>query len=205
MTAVAMRRCWLGRVEGIEKWPERPCIAIANHESYLDFLLLGYLSERVLERPYSFWAKTRVVKHGVWSGFAAYARAIEVTRIPCLDRLLEETGQRLDEGRDVYVFPEGQRSRDGRLGHFREGYLWVARELAAPVVPVVLDGAYRAWAPSKTFPAPHRCDIRIHDPIQVSRSLDRSGVTELNQSIRRRYGEWKHEPRCIHNVVSQTA
>jgi len=50
------------------------------------------------------------------------------------------------------MFPEGTRSRDGRIQPFKPGFALLARKAAVPVVPVVIDGAFDAWP--RTWPVP---------------------------------------------------
>ena len=64
--------------------------------------------------------------------------------------MLREAGARLRDGRLVVVFPEGTRSGDGSIGEFRTGAFYLAQKSGAPVVPVFLDGGYRA-IPKRAF------------------------------------------------------
>jgi 1-acyl-sn-glycerol-3-phosphate acyltransferase len=45
-------------------------------------------------------------------------------------------------GHSILVFPEGTRTRDGRVGPFKKGVFFVARDLGLPIVPVTVTGMY---------------------------------------------------------------
>ncbi|MEM0970513.1 MAG: 1-acyl-sn-glycerol-3-phosphate acyltransferase, partial [Verrucomicrobiota bacterium] len=74
-----LRALWSRRVGGTEHLPKHgPCIVIANHASYLDFLILGSLFQSLRRRQLYFWANSKVMKHPVWRFLAHPAECIEV-------------------------------------------------------------------------------------------------------------------------------
>ena len=62
----------------------------------------------------------------------------------------------------VAIFPEGTRSKDGRLGEIKGGALMAARLGRAPIVPVGLEGAHRAWGRGLALPLP-RLNLSMMD------------------------------------------
>src|SRR3989475_13012992 len=62
---------------------------------------------------------------------------------------LDRTAGLLEAGWSVLVFPEGTRSRDGRLARFRPGVVCIARRSGATVVPVAVVGSHPAWPPGR--------------------------------------------------------
>jgi 1-acyl-sn-glycerol-3-phosphate acyltransferase len=66
------------------------------------------------------------------------------------------------------IFPEGTRSRDGRIGKFRRGGFFLALESGAPIVPVTISGT-RELMPKKQWFA-RRGTVRVvfHDPVPVA-------------------------------------
>lgn len=68
----------------------------------------------------------------------------------------------------IYMFPEGTRSKDGRLKPFKKGIVHLAVQTGLPVVPVVIVGAQHAWE-ARTF------TIRgVTMPIHVAAPMDTS-------------------------------
>ena len=193
ITAALAQRYWLGSVEGLEKLPPRPSVIIANHESYLDFLLLGYAMDRMANRPFAFWAKRRMIRNQPWASFNSIFPCIEVGGSTNPRAAFRQTRRLLREGWDVCIFPEGQRSRTGLLGSFNEGYLLVAKELNAPIVPAFIDNAFETWPPNKALPKMSPCSLRFHKAIETNSLQTRDELTRLNQSLRHRYLNWKQE------------
>jgi 1-acyl-sn-glycerol-3-phosphate acyltransferase len=70
------------------------------------------------------------------------------------------------------IFPEGERSTDGRVQRFKLGAFRLAVSLDVPVLPVTIAGGDRAWPPGRAFPRPGRITITYHSPLRADRSLD---------------------------------
>jgi 1-acyl-sn-glycerol-3-phosphate acyltransferase len=68
-----------------------------------------------------------------------------------------------EEGICLGLFPEGTRSRDGRLGSFKKGSFVLAIETGLPIVPIALDGGWRLAHGRGIRPGEVR--IRVGDPI----------------------------------------
>jgi len=82
--------------------------------------------------------------------------------------------RRLDEGRVVCVYPEGERSWDGRIQPFRRGTIRVLLRAGVPVIPVGIDGTFDAWprwasGPRRGFTA----RVRLGRPILLGEHRDR--------------------------------
>jgi 1-acyl-sn-glycerol-3-phosphate acyltransferase len=80
-------------------------------------------------------------------------------------RMLRDVGARLRDGRLVVVFPEGTRSGDGSIGEFRPGAFYLAQKSGAPVVPVYLDGGYRAIPKGGIRVRPAELLVRVLPPL----------------------------------------
>ncbi len=85
----------------------------------------------------------------------------------------------------LLIFPEGTRSRDGKMAKFKPGVAALARALRVPVVPVALIGAHEAMPVGRSWPKPGRPPVRllIGEPVQVQ---PREALTDLNARIETR-------------------
>ena len=139
---------WKLRVEGMDNLPPGGAVLVANHQSIVDIPML--LS--AFPRPVVFLAKRELGEIPLFGKAMAAAGNLFVDRDDPRDavRMLREAGARLRGGRLVAVFPEGTRSGDGSIGEFRTGAFYLAQKSGAPVVPVYLDGGYRA-IPKRAF------------------------------------------------------
>jgi len=177
----------MGPVTGLQRIPrDGGCIVIANHASYLDFILLSTLFEYRVGRPIHFWAKRKVTDgHPL---FRHYARAFQAIPVEAgSSEYWERTLVLLEGGGVVGIFPEGTRSRSGRLLSFRSGYLHLAAATGVPVVPVVLAGAYEILPPDRRWPRRGRASFHVHRPFTVPAHLDREAMAALNREVRGRY------------------
>jgi 1-acyl-sn-glycerol-3-phosphate acyltransferase len=135
-----------------------------NHQSHLDVLvLLG-----VLPGITRFAAKQELWRHPVMAAVLDTLGMIPIER-EHPERAVERLrGTSAREG-SVVIFPEGTRSRDGRLGEFRKGAFALAIALGAPVVPVVCRGTRRLMpAGSRFVVVPGEVEVVLERPIPTA-------------------------------------
>lgn len=126
----------------------------------------------------------------------AYMTWDKIMRLPLLGRLGKaygafpvniEKGDRaalrhalghLKRGGGLVIFPEGGRTRTGRLMPFKAGVIRLALVTGAPIVPVTIIGGYRAFAPHHIFPRPHKVKVIYHEPIRLSPPQDDAQMKE---------------------------
>jgi len=92
--------------------------------------------------------------------------AVHKGRRDAFDLLREGFDKELQLGHSILAFPEGTRSRTGRVGKFRKGVFMAAVELGVPVVPVSVTGMSEILRPgSKVFRPGRVVTVTIHEPI----------------------------------------
>jgi 1-acyl-sn-glycerol-3-phosphate acyltransferase len=154
---------WTFRVEGMENLPSSGAVLVANHQSIVDIpMLLSAFS-----RPVRFLAKRELGEIPLFGKAMAAAGNLFIDRDDPRDavRMLRDVGARLRDGRLVVVFPEGTRTGDGSIGEFRPGAFYLARKSGAPVVPVYLDGGYRALPKGFLRVRPAELLVRVLSPL----------------------------------------
>ena len=163
---VLCRSLFLRRVEGREHLATAtPLVLAPNHASYLDpFVLAAALDRGWLRRTY--WAGwTGVVfTSPIRRSFAKVSRVLPVDPDRAAASSLAFGAAALDQGNNLIWFPEGARSRDGRLQEFRSGLGMLIEHHKPQVVPVVIAGTYDAWPAGRRFPRPKRVTIRFLRP-----------------------------------------
>lgn len=81
---------------------------------------------------------------------------------------LQQVAAALMRGKNVVIFPEGTRSRNGKLGKFKETFAIISQALNVPVVPVVIEGTERAvgrWGKMPYFRFRFPIDVRFLKPV----------------------------------------
>ena len=71
----------------------------------------------------------------------------------------------LQSGRSMLIFPEGTRSRDGRLLPFKKGPFQLAMDAGVPVVPITIAGSYEAWPKGRMSLRAGEVAVYFHQPI----------------------------------------
>ncbi|MGD1010794.1 MAG: lysophospholipid acyltransferase family protein [Candidatus Aminicenantales bacterium] len=155
------------QVSGLERLdPATPYVFMSNHQSFLD----GPLLAAAIPRPVRIILKKSLFRIPILGigmrhiGFVAVDRKGAKGGQKSIHRAAELMREK---GYSFLVFPEGTRSRDGRIQAFRRGGFFLALEGAAPIVPVTIKGTFDLM-PKGQWHA-RRGDVRVdfHDPISV--------------------------------------
>jgi 1-acyl-sn-glycerol-3-phosphate acyltransferase len=166
-----------GGVRVVGELPPEPCVIVANHSSHADTaaLLATIPAHRapVVAAAADYWFGGRRRR---WI-CRWLAGAFPVRRAGGGSADLAEAARVLAAGHDVIVFPEGTRSRDGRLGEFHSGAARLAAAAGAALVPVGIHGT-RDLLPVHGRPGRSRVTVRIGAP-SVDLTEAKSAVAEL--------------------------
>lgn len=172
------------RVIGRERIPiEPPFILAANHASHLDALVLGsalpgHLRDRVFPV-----AAGDVFFDTSWKSLlsSSLLNALPIWRKRCGSHALKQLRQRLIEEPCVYIiFPEGARSRDGKMLPFKTGIGMLVAGTDVPIVPCHLSGTFRALKPGSYLPKPERITLTVGRPMNFREiSNERDGWSEI--------------------------
>jgi 1-acyl-sn-glycerol-3-phosphate acyltransferase len=164
---------WRPRVEGLVNVPETgPVLVASNHLSFADSMVIPI----VVPRRVVFLAKEDYftgtgVKGALVRGWFEGIGMVPVNRddtksaLASLDVALEV----LERGEAFGIYPEGARSRDGRLYRGRTGVAQLALTSGAPIVPVGLIGTEKLQPVGATVPRLVRVTVRFGTPIRVGR------------------------------------
>ena len=147
IVGLVFRVFWRPRIEGLEHVPaDGPVIIASNHLSFIDSVVIPL----AVPRRVRFLAKAeyftgRGLRGRLTALFFHLIDAVPVERTGNRDsmRSLESALAVLREGSAFGIYPEGTRSRDGRLYRGRTGVGWLAATSGAPVVPVAVTGTDR--------------------------------------------------------------
>ncbi len=139
------------RATGFENVPANgPFILACNHQSFLDPLFCGVL----LRRHLHFLARDTLFSNRFFAAILRSVNCISVRRGQADVTAIRTVIAKLREGVGVCLFPEGTRSRDGRVADFKPGLGLLCRRSDSPIIPVVVEGAFECWPRHKKLPTP---------------------------------------------------
>jgi 1-acyl-sn-glycerol-3-phosphate acyltransferase len=139
-------------------------LLVSNHQSYLDPILIGVH----IFRPISYLAKSELFENPLFGWFIRGLNAFPVRQGAGDVGAVKETILRLQEGGALNIFPEGSRSEDGQLQPIERGASLVIRRAKVPVVPVVIQGSFRAWPRGKKIFRGSPVRLLYGPPIQLA-------------------------------------
>jgi 1-acyl-sn-glycerol-3-phosphate acyltransferase len=152
------------KVYGRENIPETGgVLLLANHQSFLDPVVLGVQ----LRREMSFLAKSGLFVNPIFGWFIRNCNAFPVRQGEGDVGAVKETIRRLQEGHMLTVFPEGGRTEDGELQPILNGAALVVRKAQVPIVPVVVEGSFKAWSKHHKVWQRHPVRVLIGKPAVV--------------------------------------
>ena len=165
---------WRIHVKGSEHLPRQgPAILCPNHTSVIDSFLLP----STLPRRITFVGKAEYLDDWKTKHLFPALGMIPIDRSggDASKRALDAAAGVLHRGELFGIYPEGTRSRDGRLHRGHTGPARLALRTGAPLVPVGMIGTRHIQPPGARVPRPFRpCEIRIGRPIEVDRYRDRA-------------------------------
>lgn len=206
-----------------------PCIYISNHRTMLDVLIYltrirnatalikaGPSREVITDTSETSTKRTRMP--GWWAPFISVAlHRLGYIRMPPgksdmegLSQTIEECREALRQKRSIIIFPEGTRSRTGRLQQFLTLPFKLAYEESVPIVPLVIHNPIPLMPKGSIwFDIPFCVPIRIRalEPILPSKRMDSSSLMmkarkEISRELRamdEAFGEWKLEQSTEHS------
>ena len=153
-------------VENTDNLPDGPFIIAPNHQSYFDGLFVAaFMKNRHFRKTY-FYAKAKHLRNWFLRFVADRHNVIVMDINADAKTSLQKLATVLKQGRNIMIFPEGTRSRDGKMGEFRKTFAILSRELSIPVVPVTINGAREALPPGARFPRPFkRVSVIFQEPV----------------------------------------
>jgi len=172
----ALSRAYFGlRLHGTEHIPgEGALVIVPNHQTYADPPLVSI----PVRRPVYYMAWSRLFDIPVFSRFIRLLRAFPVDIDARDARATREAVRLLQRGAAVMIFPEGERTPDGRLQRFKPGAFRLAVSVKVPVLPVTIVGGDRSWPPGRILPRPGRITITYHPPLHPNTGLDSRAAAE---------------------------
>lgn len=163
--------CWFSLVkvtvsgrENIDK--NTSYVFVSNHQGAYDiFSIYGYLGHTFR------WMMKKSLEKIPFVGFAcrkAEQIFVDNSSPIAVRQTMAEARERLRDGMSLVVFPEGTRSRNGKMSKFKKGAYQLATQFELPIVPITIDGAYDILPKDAKLPRWGHIKITIHKPVPVA-------------------------------------
>jgi len=124
------------KIEGTENIPEEGgAIVLSTHTSLFDPITLGFC---IKKRKLRFMAKDELFKFKFFAMFLRSLGAFPIRRGSRDKAAIATAAEVLNDGQLLVIFPEGTRSKSGKVGAFKPGALLLAHKAGTPLVPVVM-------------------------------------------------------------------
>jgi len=178
MSMLAMTLGFSLRTEGQRHVPRTgPALLIANHQSFIDTVPIGLAARRHLV----YLARRTLFDYRFLAWIMRSLNTIPINQEGFAREGLKAILDQLQQGQAVLIFPEGQRTPDGKLQPLRPGIHLLIKRVDMPIIPVGIAGAFAAWPRTQLLPrlAPLMCapwegtvGVSIRPPIPSSHFAD---------------------------------
>jgi len=176
-------RFWFGlifrtRVIGAENIPKSGAfILAANHVSNWDPPFLGTF----IEREVCYMGKEELFKNPVMAWACRSLHVFPVKRGAADKTAIKTAVKILKEGKCLGIFPEGTRSKTGKLGKAEAGVSLIAAMTKAPIIPAAIVNTEKIFSRAEKFP---RLAVVYGTPMKFTGSTkDRDALNDFAQSI----------------------
>lgn len=175
------------RITGREHVPlEGPVVLASNHLSFIDSIVIPLAAPRRV----AYLAKAEYFTGRGFGGWvtrtlftALGAHPVERQTQRAAQAALDTALEILQGGTAFGLYPEGTRSKDGRLARGKTGVAWLALTADCPVVPVAVAGTDRVQPVGARWPRPHRISITFGEPLTFPEQRGRAGRNQARRAV----------------------
>lgn len=153
-------------VTGEENLPKENVLFVSNHQGNFDIpSMMVYLN-----KPKGFIAKESISEYPLINRYMRVMKSLFINREnpKAAGKVILEGIKILKNGHSLVIFPEGTRSKCSTVGEFKSGAFKLATKSKVPIVPVSINGTYRAMEDHGIKIAPAVVRLHIHKPIDTT-------------------------------------
>ena len=161
--------------------PKRTCFLLVNHVNLFDPFVL-YATVPQFFRGLEYESHFRIPVYGWMMKRFGNVPVPDHNRPADLKRMWRLTRAALDSGVSLAVFPEGQRTLDGRVAPFKDGVFRMALQFGAPIVPVSMVGAFDFNKKTSWLLRPGTITVVLHEAIET-KDLRKEDFAALRERV----------------------
>ncbi|MEO6491040.1 MAG: 1-acyl-sn-glycerol-3-phosphate acyltransferase [Ferruginibacter sp.] len=170
----------------------KPAIIICNHQSSLDIVPLVMLNPRIL----------MFTNNKKWNArfFGPVIRMADYFPAEQVEQNIERIADRMKHGYSFIVFPEGTRSIDGTIGRFHKGAFYLAEQLNADILPIIIHGTDYTLTKKDALLKDGQVTLKYLPRISPSDDFFGNGYADRTKKISRYFREEFNE---LRNEIEQ--
>ncbi len=166
---------------------EGPQIFVANHQSFVDSLVLGSLLPHKILYNTMFLAIDWYFKKGFTKMLVDHGNVVLIDINKNIRKSVEEIAANVKSGKNVLIFPEGARTKDGKVAKFKKVFAIIAKELDVEVQCLGIKGAFEAYSRYMRVPRPKKIEVSVLEKFKPEGSYEE--IVEKAENIIRKYVE----------------
>ena len=172
-----------------DKLSDKPQIFVSNHQSFIDSLVLGSLLPAGILYNTVFLAIDWYFKKGILKLLVSHGNVVLIDINKNIKKSVEEIAANVKAGKNVLIFPEGARTKDGKVAEFKKVFAIIAKELNVDVQCLGIKGAFEAYSRYMKFPKPKKIEVAVLEKFKPEGTYDE--IVEKARNIIKTYVEGK--------------
>ncbi len=161
--------------------PKQSYVFVANHQGSFDiFLTYGFLNQNIK------WVQKQSLRNIPLVGFASEKAGhvfVDNTNAATRSNTIKAAKEQISDGVSIMLFPEGARTRTGKMGRFKKGAYHIAHDLELPIVPLTINGPYDILRRNSSKLNPGKMELIIHKPIPT-KGIDIKDIPQIIEQTR---------------------
>ncbi|WVY93700.1 hypothetical protein V8G54_032788 [Vigna mungo] len=153
------------KIEGAE-YSKKRAIYICNHASPIDIFIIMWLTPTGTVGI----AKKEIIWYPLFGQLYVLSNHLRIDRsnpMAAIESIKKAAHAVVKNNLSLIIFPEGTRSKNGRLLPFKKGFVHLALQTALPIVPMVLTGTHLAWRKGSLHVRPAPLTVKYLPPIST--------------------------------------
>lgn len=136
-------------------------LLISNHQSFLDPMF----NATPIHRQLCYVARDTLFEIPFFGRFVHSFNVIPIKRGQADLAAMKIFLEKLRNNFGLVLYPEGTRTRDGKIAEIKPGFCLLARRANVPIIPSVIDGGFECWPRHRNFYRPYKVYVTYGKPI----------------------------------------
>ncbi|MFM2485740.1 lysophospholipid acyltransferase family protein [Celerinatantimonas yamalensis] len=192
---ISVPPCWQSKIIHPERFPtDKPYIIVSNHQSGVDILLAFGLF-----KPFKWLSKIEIFRLPFigWNMRLNQYIALNRGDRKSVAKMSAQVRHHLTQGSSVYIFPEGSRSKDGKVRSFKNGAFKLAKECGVGIIPIALHGTAQALPKNSLKLGQAKMTLEVLPAIEAQ-EVAATPPQQLNQLVHKKISQ------AIHKIQTNT-